>query len=113
MMGNTTTRLHGGAHAQTTEEAGDAGSRRSSSSSTATSLTIQYVLPTADLHQKAVRTQGEQIATVNELLADTEDEEEKVMYRAKLTELRNRKLERLDDVYTSTITTSRDTITAP
>jgi hypothetical protein len=94
-----------------TEERGDAGSRRSSSSS-ATSLTIQHVLPTADLHQRAVDTLGEQISTVKDLLADAEDEEEKSMYRAKLTELRKRKLDRLDDVYSTTVT-SNEAITAP
>jgi len=57
-----------------------------------------------DLHQRAVETLGEQIATVKELLADAEDEEEKAMYKSKLSELRKRKLERLDDVYMSTLT---------
>jgi hypothetical protein len=57
-----------------------------------------------DLHQRAVETLGEQIATVKELLADAEDEEEKAMYKIKLSELRKRKLERLDDVYMSTLT---------
>jgi hypothetical protein len=41
-----------------------------------------------------------------------EDEEEKSMYRAKLTELRKRKLDRLDDVYSTTVT-SNVAITAP
>ena len=82
---------------------GDSSSRRTSSSSSATSLTVQHVMPTIDVHQRAVDTIGEQIATVKELLSVTEDEEEKATYRAKLSELLKRKLSRLDDIYSGTV----------
>jgi len=101
--GRGRSRSSGGPIDLTDESPGaDAGSRRSTSSS-ATSLTVQHVLPAVDLHQRAVETLGEQIATVKDLLADAEDEEEKAMYKSRLTELRKRKLGRLDDVYLSTL----------
>ena len=82
---------------------GDTSSRRTSSSSSATSLTVQHVMPTVDVHQRAVDTIGEQIATVKELLSVTDDEDEKAVYRAKLSELLKRKLSRLDDIYSGTM----------
>ena len=60
-------------------------------------------MPTVDVHQRAVDTIGEQIATVKELLSVTEDEEEKATYRAKLYKLLKRKLSRLDDIYSGTM----------
>jgi hypothetical protein len=71
---------------------------------------VQHVLPTVDLHQKAVDTLGEQIAMVKELLADADDEEEKIMYKAKLSDLRKRKLDRLDDIYNLTLTVHQQSV---
>ena len=78
---------------------GDAMSSSNSSGTSRTSLTIQHIMPTVNTQQKAVDTIAEQISTTKELMAITDDDEEREVLKQNLKVLLKRKLDSLEGIY--------------